>query len=533
MEVKRRIEEILKDYLTLNTRTGTIMENQAQDFFMDWLGGLDYFREHPDNYGLYDLKGDSLERKIAWALIKGSGEDTLVMVQHSDIADGEELPQESGNLEEMESYLKERLEDLDQEAKEELESGNWLFGRAIADMRAGAAIQMALFEKYSQQDLEGNILLLGLVDEENLSAGMAAGLELMLELEEEHKLRYKLMLGSQPHSRKTTHRRVVYQGSVGKILPLIYVRGATSHVDQVFSGLNPLSLLAEIVRKTETDPYFIERVGQTTTPAPSWLEFRDRKAAYGVFLPPAAHAYMNVLTLDRTPRQVFDQLEKIIKEARDSYLTSLDETYKNYCKVSDQKLKDLDWQVKFMTYGQLYNQALRDSGDKFLRAHKKLLDEKGDDWAVRILENTLAHVKYQGPIIVLGLMPPYYPNVSNSFLGDFAQDINELLAQLRVFSRRELGSRLELEDYYTGISDLSYAMYLEDSQDIQFLDYNMLLWREGYYMPLDKIRRLSMAVVNLGPWGKDIYKKTERVYKRDVYEVIPSLMDWLIKEVVE
>jgi arginine utilization protein RocB len=59
------------------------------------------------------------------------------------------------------------------EARNDLESGDYIFGRGTADMKGGGSIQLALFKRYSElEDFPGNILLIAVPDEENLSAGM-------------------------------------------------------------------------------------------------------------------------------------------------------------------------------------------------------------------------------------------------------------------------------------------------------------------------------------------------------------------------
>lgn len=44
----------------------------------------------------------------------------------------------------------------------------------------------------------------------------------------------------------------------------------------------------------------------------------------------------------------------------------------------------------------------------------------------------------------------------------------------------------------------------------------MLIWRDIYYIPLE-IKEISMPVLNVGPWGKDLHKYTERVNKDDLF----------------
>ena len=46
---------------------------------------------------------------------------------------------------------------LDDVAKADLESGEWIWGRGVADMKGGLAIHAALFEQYAKQALDGTL----------------------------------------------------------------------------------------------------------------------------------------------------------------------------------------------------------------------------------------------------------------------------------------------------------------------------------------------------------------------------------------
>ena len=111
------------------------------------------------------------------------------------------------------------------------------------------------------EELDGNLLLLSLPDEENLSAGMRAATLLMKDLKARFGLDYRLMINTEPHTRLEPGTGVLYEGSLGKIMPLVYVKGQAAHVSQIFNGFNPLLLLAEIVRRTELNPDFLETSG--------------------------------------------------------------------------------------------------------------------------------------------------------------------------------------------------------------------------------------------------------------------------------
>jgi len=43
------------------------------------------------------------------------------------------------------------------------------------------------------------------------------------------------------------------------------------------------------------------------------------------------------------------------------------------------------------------------------------------------------------------------------------------------------------------------------------------------------MQALSIPVINIGPWSKDLHKFTERVYKTDLYERTPALLECAIE----
>lgn len=546
MNLKSQIEKNLLNYVSTKTHTGCSLENNNITFFKNWFEGVEYFKNNPNNCGFHQIEGDHLDRAVPWAFLKGKGNDTIVLIHHTDTVDtddygsNQELAYEPYKI--TEKYKKRNI-DLDDFSKKDLESGKWLFGRGVADMKGGAAIHLALLEEYSKEsNFKGNLLLLGLPDEENLSAGMRGAVFLLKELKEKYNLNYILMLNVEPHERDKEEVATIYDGSVGKIMPVVYVRGKLAHVGQVFRGFNPINLLSEIVRRTELNPEFIELVGNTTTPPPTWLYMKDRKEVYDVSLPIAAAGYMSILTLNKPPKEVFSKLKFICNEAFENVIDDMNKSYSKYLELSDKDYKTLDWKSNVKLYGDLYKEALRDSGEAFREVIGKLMEEikigiinneiSTIDGAYRIIEKTLEYVKDLSPMVVIALAPPYYPNVNNKMIGDKYEEMNRLIHNLAKFSKEEWNQDYTVQNYYTGISDLSYGMFESDEENIEYIEENMLMWKDIYYIPLDIIKELSMPVLNIGPWGKDFHKYTERVYMEDLFHRTPILIDKVIKELL-
>ncbi|QIB69002.1 M20/M25/M40 family metallo-hydrolase [Aminipila butyrica] len=545
MTIAGRIEENLYKYLKAITHTGTALERNSEAFFREWFDSLPYLREHPELCGFYPLAKDRLNRHIPWALLKGQGSQTVILLHHTDTVDVEDFGK-YGDLAyqplEVEKLFSEGAVELSPEARADLESGQWLFGRGASDMKGGGCIHLSLFEEYCQQeDFVGNILLIGVPDEENLSAGMRSAVYLLKELREQHQLSYKLLLNVEPHDRLEERNITVYDGSVGKMMPVFLVRGKLAHVGQIYKGLNPVNLLSAIVRKTELNPDFIEKSGNTVTPPPAWLYFKDRKETYDVSLPLMAGGYLSVLSLEKSPKEIFEQLKMLSLEAFEEVLAGMKKSYEVYRNLTGRDLEHLDWKPEVKYYGELYRQLAEERGEVFqeeMTAFQQQLEEQIQagsldriEGAYRLMENALTYDRDSSPLVVIALAPPYYPSTNNAML-EQAGDIDRLLEKLAAYGLDETGCGIYVQNYFTGISDLSYAMFTADEENIRYIQENMMFWGDLYHIPLDIMKEQSMPVLNLGPWGKDLHKSTERVYKKDLFENIPKLVDFMLEQVL-
>lgn len=546
MDMKERIMHHMENYIKAVTDTGTEKERNNEAFFTQWFKSQKYFNKNPENWGLYPIENDSFGRHVPWGLLRGQGQDTVVLVHHSDTVDTQDYGKLSHLATDpqalMEHYKKSGVA-MDAGSKKDLDSGDWIFGRGVCDMKGGAAIHMTLLEKYSQQeDFKGNLLLIAVPDEENLSAGMRGAIPLLKKLQDEHGLNYMLMLNVEPHERKKDDTGVLYQGAVGKLMPVVYVKGKLAHVGQVYSGLNPTNILSEIIRKTEVSADFIESMGNTTTMPPTWLYAKDQKQVYDVSLPIAAAGYMNLLTLDRSPGDIFEQLREICLNAFNAVIDDVNNSYKRYREISGLQLPDLQWKPKVLLFGEAAEEAKRDAGDVYLEAMEKMTQHIKNaiaanemtliDGAYKMIETTLDHINDPSPMVIIALAPPFYPNVHNQMLEEKSKPINLAARIIMDHAKDTWGEAYEMQDYFTGICDLSYAMFQADDQSIAYIEENMLMWKDMYYIPLETIRELSMPILNLGPWGKDFHKNTERVYAPDLLERTPELIDLLLKNLL-
>ena len=319
--ISDKIQEIFFQYIRINSETGSTAENLVGPFFHQYFSGSPYFQEHPDQLGSYPIANDPFDRKVEWAFVRGQGTETVVLLHHLDVVQIEDYglfkpfafdPSNSKRpCEKMRMACRQKFARICSLEK-------YIFGRGAADAKGGGAIQMALLDEFSQEEnLNGNILLLAVPDEENLSAGMRSAVSLMAELKAKYQLDYVLLIDSEPQTPKNESTGILAAGAVGKLLPFVYVRGILSHAYHAAEGFNPLAILSEVVASTEMNIELaeIQMDVKEITPLPTWLMVRDSKMVYDVSLPLSAFGCINIFTLTNRPKQVLQTLRELCEGA--------------------------------------------------------------------------------------------------------------------------------------------------------------------------------------------------------------------------
>lgn len=85
-----RIQELLYDYVAVQSITNTPAERGVEEFFQKYIRGIEYFSQNPEYWGLYPVENDGLGRNVCWAMVRGEGERTVVLVHHYDVVDIED-----------------------------------------------------------------------------------------------------------------------------------------------------------------------------------------------------------------------------------------------------------------------------------------------------------------------------------------------------------------------------------------------------------------------------------------------------------
>ena len=538
-DIGRDIHDLMYGYIGARSFTYTGREKEAERFLMDWFPKVPYFKEHPEYYGTYPIKGDPFDRAVCYGMVRGEGSGTVVFVHHNDVVDIEDfklLKPYAFSPEKLAEELERTKDSLPEDARRDLEDGTFIFGRGTADMKGGGSVQLALLERYSRlENFRGNVVVIAVPDEENLSAGMRAGVELLAELKEKNGFDYKIMINSEPHQRKDFSEGVFSEGSVGKIMPFVYVRGYLSHIGKVFEGLSPLNIMSEIVRRTELNMDFSDVVGNESAPPPTWLYLRDSKKQYDVSMPLSASGCFSILTLDQTPADVMTEVRRICEDSFRCVLDEMNESYRRFSEVTEPVAGELPWKVNVQDFSELYREAYAGYGERFREEYEKKLQQLSQwlkDGQGNIIESNFELLEFvfdyfddMQPRIVCGLIPPYYPNVSNLYIKDLDSSVSTLSDELKKYISDRYGQKYTTEYFYTGISDLSYTRIGDGASTLKTLSSSMPLYGDFYHIPVEAIEKISMPCINIGPWGKDFHKLTERVYREDLYERTPAIIN--------
>lgn len=532
---KEGILDILLRLVRVPSVTGTRGELRMEEEIVSILMELPYYQQHPEYIFKKAIKHDVLERKAVACLYKGNNDAnrTIILLSHYDVVGVEDFGRLTSLAFSPIDYTRAlEREELPEDAKEDLQSGEWIFGRGIMDMKAGLAAQMALISEVCQkEDLGYNLLLLATPDEERYSAGMFAGVELLDEIRSQYGLNYELTICSEPSfgAYPGDRSKYFYTGSVGKMLPLIYCIGTETHVGEPLEGLNAAWMASVYAERTELATVFLEQAQGERNPLPTTLKLTDLKESYDVQTPTSAYILLNILTLLQTPEEVMGKLKKIGQDSSEYIGERLEKTYQALGYedgISARKIV----KPQVYTYWELYEKGLKEHGSAFRQAIEEHVKKLEQDLGANMGKLTAAiagvissYFKSLAPFYLIMLSPPYYPHV---YLKDGERDVRAraVVAGCIDKAKKDYNEEIGIISYFPGLSDVSYFRLRDRDKVAKVLEKEMPLYGEGYDIPLELIAGLDVPTVNIGPYGKDAHKRTERLHIPFSTEVLPALL---------
>ena len=533
----KKIEELTLELASIRGVVGTKEENDVVEKVYEKFIEMDYFKKHPEMVKYVDVEDDPLERKSVLAMVKGekgNSDKTIVLIGHTDtvgISDYGNLIEYATNPLKLTKKLKGVT--LPEDAVKDLESGEYLFGRGIFDMKCGVATLMTLVEAISDdvENFEGNLVFAAVCDEEGNSGGMLSVVPEIFKLKEEENFDYLAVIDTDYSAPRYDgdNTRYVYVGTVGKLMPTFYVVGAETHGGDPFNGLDPNQISSAITNEINFNTKYCDVAEGEVTVPPITLRQQDLKPEYSVQTAKTSHLYFNYGTHTSTPDEVMKMVLGGAKTAFQNVVNNLNDEYKKYCNMTGFPYEKLPWEARVMSYDELYKKVKeekREEVDKLIEnLNEKLLDDPNIDgrvFGLKIVEEVHKMWSDKDPVVIVYFSPPYYPHIYVEGKSPLEQKL--LNTVNKVVENKSSKYDIEVKKFYPYISDLSYAAAPREDDAVDSLKNNMPGFGVKYSLPIEEMQKLNLPVVNIGPFGKDAHKFTERLEKDYSFNVAPKLV---------
>ncbi|MGE3876824.1 MAG: M20/M25/M40 family metallo-hydrolase [Parvibaculaceae bacterium] len=513
--MKDRAREIAIQLTQWRSVTGTREECAFPGLLAALMGQHAYFKAHPDHLRVEPLN-DGSERANLIALVHGSGSRTVVLTGHFDTVPFDDygaLMPYACDPEFLLPLAIDRLKQTgeDAQALADFESGNYLPGRGLLDMKAGLAAGIAVLEAFAEDENRvGNILFVATPDEEDRSAGMRAAARMIPEIAADSGLDVALVinLDSIADDGDGSFGASVTMGSIGKLLLTALVVGREAHACYPFAGVNANYLAAALLARFECAPELAEaRDGEIAAP-PTALHAKDLKDGYNVTTPARVFLYWNTLQFRRAAEEVMEIAERLAEAALDRAIAELGDR----ASLVEPPQHFPHEPVPVLRFAAL-REAAREADPAFDAGFATLAEELAEradlDFPTRsrlLTEFTWASSRLAGPAVILGFGSIPYAAVS---LGDDA------LVQRIMDAVGPAAQRLH---YFPGISDMSFLG--RASGDFAVAEANTPIWGSSFTLSPSP----AYPVINIGPWGRDYHHWLERLNAPYAFDILPRLV---------
>ncbi len=457
---------------------------------------------HFDHAWTAEIPGDPAGRSNVFALKRGRSRRTIVLTGHFDVVPVADYGALMPLAFEAEALLPEIVARLRRTGENPLalsdfESGEFLPGRGLLDMKAGLAAGIAAIEAYSG---EASLLFIGVSDEEDRSAGARAAVPLLPEIARKHGLDIALVINLDAISDQGDGAagRVVAFGSIGKQLVTAFAVGKEAHACYPQDGVNAAYLGAELLTEFELAPELAEVSGDEIAAPPTALHAKDLKSGYNVTTPGQSWLYWNTLQHRRSAAEVFDISLMLARRAM--------------ARASLKVQRD----IPVMSYAELAARVPKPELDAKAREIAGLTDLDLPERAKLMTAFAWARSGLAGPAIVMGFGSIPYPAVA---LSDGGLE-DAVMAAARPFG-------LSRVSYFPGISDMSF--FGEASGDLTAAAANTPIWGTSFTMP----EAANYPVINIGPWGRDYHHWLERLNAPYAFEILPRVLLAVIEAVAK
>lgn len=536
-----------KQLVNIGSIVNTNGENEIAQALYTMISSFPYFIENPTQVIKPQTQNDVLERYNVMAFVKGtkgSSNRTVILMGHLDTVGIDDFTQLADWAFDPDQLLVElKREKLPPLVNEHAQSGDWMFGRGVLDMKSGVASNLYLLKYFSEhpEELDGNLVFLAECDEEDSSYGILSAVKDLNAWKEEHGFEYVAAVNSDFVSPRYhgDNNRYIYKGTVGKLLPSFYITGAETHVGSAFEGLDPNLIAAELTRQIDYNPELCnEALGETTMP-PVSLKQMDLKPNYTVQTALAAYVYYNFFLHSWTPKDVLEKLKEQAHIAFEKALKLYEERYQQFCKISSEPGREMQWKPRVMTYEEMENELIEAHGNEYT-AH--MVDFKDDllldgnldlrMYAARVVEEAWKWMPDQSPAIIVFYSSLYSPRIELAGETDDEQNLIEALDSAVKTVQPEYDEPIVVRSFFPYISDMSFVALSDDDEALDFASRNNPSWGTKFFVDYQEIRELNVPVINIGPYGLDAHKRYERMEIDYSVKIVPNLTYEVIRNVL-
>lgn len=525
-------------------------ESAVAQYVYDYFAGLDYFKEYPDYIKKFQTKDDFVCRHSTYAFVKGTkgnSNKTVILIGHIDtvgVDDYTPIQEYAFKTEELPQKLKESF-DLSQEVLDDIESGEYMFGRGALDMKSGVAGHMYLIRYFSEhpEELDGNILQIAECDEEDNSKGIITALDELVELKKREGFEYIACINadySTNYSPGDEHR-YIYYGSIGKLLPCFVAFGKEAHVGQAFSAFDPNLLIAEVTRNMSLNTDLCDIAQGEVAIPPISLKQTDTKVGYTVQTALTAFSYYNYFTHGLGPGEVLQKCLDIGKKSFSDVIEYLNTQYRRFCELSKVDFTALPWSPRVYSWDEFYSELAEKHGKKFtesLDAYARKLNEDDPTLDMRLFSLKVAEEAWKwhedkSPALVVFFGSVYSARIEMTRKTEkeraLLDAVETAVEKVRPESERLIKTRM----FYPYISDSSFMAVCDELSSVQAIESNMPAWKHKYVHETDKILEINVPVVNIGTFGRDGHMLTERVDMKQTFRNVPNITYETIVELLK
>lgn len=548
LQCRDEVLNYTKQLVNINSIVNTDGEKVIAQSLYTLISTFPYYLQNQNYISLTQTVDDIHERYNVIAFVKGTKKEsdrTVILMGHLDTVgtdDFNQLQEQACSPDELMERLK--SEELPVHAKEHLESGDWLFGRGVLDMKCGVASHLYLLKYYSEhpEQLEGNIVFVGECDEEDSSNGILSALKVLKRLKKEHGFHYIAAINADFVSPRYPNdpNRYIYKGTVGKLLPSFYITGGETHVGSCFEGLDPNFIAAELTKQINYNPDLCnEAYGEVTVP-PVSLKQTDLKPSYTVQTALSALVYYNFFIYSWTPKEVLEKLKEQAYIAFSTSLTTFKERYKRYCSVSNEPYHEIPWEPIVYTYEEMEQMLIKEHGSDFIhymdQFKQELLSDSSLDtrmYSTRVVDEAWKWMKDKRPTIILFYSSLYSPRIELTGRTEDEQNLltalEEAVEEIQPMYEHPIVSR----NFFPYISDMSFVAISDNDEGINAVSNNSPGWGTKLNINFQDIKDINVPVINIGPYGVDAHKKLERMEMDYSLEVVPNLTNLVIEKLLK